>query len=53
MLMNEPPMIEHLETSDHLFDDAMGATDVGKFMVIMSVVGNISEHSSLMIIFSF
>ena len=33
-LMNEPPMIEHVETPDHLFDDAMCATNVGNFMVL-------------------
>ena len=33
-LMNEPPMIEHVETPDHLFDDSMGATNVGNFMVL-------------------
>ena len=33
-LMNEPPMMEHVETPDHLFDDAMRATNVGNFMVL-------------------
>ena len=33
-LMNEPPMIEHVETPNHLFDDAMCATNVGNFMVL-------------------
>ena len=33
-LMNDTPMIEHVETLDHLFDDAMRATNVGNFMVL-------------------
>ena len=33
-LMNEPPMIEHVENPDHLFDEAKRATDVGNFMVL-------------------
>ena len=32
-LINEPPMIEHVETPDHLFDDDMRATNVGNFIV--------------------
>ena len=33
-MMNEPPIIDHLETHNHLFDDAMCDTNVGKFMVL-------------------
>ena len=33
-LMNEPPMIEHIETLDHLFDEVMRATYVRNFMVL-------------------
>ena len=32
--MNEPPIIKHVETLDHLFDDAMYSTDVINFMVL-------------------
>ena len=33
-LMNETPMMEHVDTPDHLFDDAIRATDVGNFMIL-------------------
>ena len=35
-LMNKSPMIEHVETPGHLFDEAMLAIDVGNFMVLVN-----------------
>ena len=43
-LMNEPPIIEHIETPDHLFNDAMRATDVENFMVLANYWEEVRPH---------
>ena len=44
-LMNEPPMIEHVETPNHLFDEAMCATnEVGNFMVSANYWEEVRQH---------
>ena len=43
-LMNEPPMIEHVETPDQLLDDVMHAIDVGNFMVLANYWDEARSH---------